>query len=235
MRIASAVFLVPMLMLLLAPALTGCSDDAGIGLKLNEIQAANPDDDDWLEIYNDSDDDVSLAGVQLRDSNRYWTFSGGKLGAGAFLKVMCDGKGKAGSTNFKLSASGERLTLLDKENNKLDQVIFPALRSKTSWGRIPDGSGAWTALGTPSAGKANVAGAPGDAGITPDKGSTTKDGGKTTPDGGKTTPDSGKTTPDSGKTTPDSGKTAPDGGKTTPDVGKSGKDGSKGTKDSGKG
>lgn len=171
--------------------LAACSDDSSIGLKLNEIQAANPDDDDWLEIYNDSDAEVSLAGVQLRDSNRYWTFAGGKLAPGAFLKVVCDGKGKAGTTNFKLSATGEQVTLLDKESNKLDQVVFPALRSKTSWGRIPDGSGNWTALGAPTPGKANLAGAPGDMGPQLDS-AVKKDAGVKKPDASKVLPDGPK-------------------------------------------
>jgi len=179
-----------MMIIPLALCAAACSDDdAAMGIKLNEIQASNPDDDDWLELYNNSDEEVSLAGVELRDSNRFWTFAGGKLAARAFLKVVCDGKNKAGSTNFKLSSSGERLTILDKSGNKLDSLVFPALRSKTSWGRIPDGDGNWTALGNPTPGKTNMAGAPADLGPQLDSAVKKPDAGTKKPDAGTKKPD----------------------------------------------
>lgn len=208
--------------LLAALLAAGCSDSASVSLKLNEIQASNPDDDDWLELFNDSDAEVSLAGVQLRDTNSYWTFAGGTLAAGGFLKVTCDGKGKSGTTNFKLSSDGEQVTLLDADGALLDRVVFPALRSKTSWGRVPNGSGAWTVLGTPTPGKANVAGAPVDGGMTPDKTADNKDGGGAKPDKTADNKDSGGAKPDKTAMKADSITPQKDAGISTNDNGTNG-------------
>jgi len=182
-----------------------------VPLKLNEILAVSDTESDWLEIYNSSGSEISLAGIQLRDSNNYWTFGGGTIKAQAWLKVVCDGSGKAGKTNFKLTSKGEQVSLYDADGALIDRVTYPSLKKDTSWGRVPDGTGTWTALGTPSPGKANISGAPGDAGPVPDKGST--------PDTGGTTKDSGGKTKDTGTKTKDTGTKTKDTGTKTQDTG----------------
>jgi len=43
-------------------------------LKLNELLAKSDKSDDWIEVYNPSDKEVSLKGFKLKDSGATWTF-----------------------------------------------------------------------------------------------------------------------------------------------------------------
>jgi hypothetical protein len=136
---------------------------------LNEVLASSATSDDWVELYNPWDNEISLVGYELRDDNNFWTFDKGTIPAGGFLQVICDGSGKNGKASFKLDTKGEQVSVHAANGDQLDLVAFPALTRDTSWGRIPDGEGTWTRLGTPTPGKPNTAGAPADGGVpTPD-------------------------------------------------------------------
>ena len=213
-NIKSPAYIIGLYLAVVSMAACETTTASSVPLKLNEILAVSDTESDWLEIYNTSGDEISLAGIQLRDSNNYWTFGSGTIKALAWLKVICDGSGKAGKTNFKLTSKGEQVSLYDADGALMDQVTYPSLKKDTSWGRVPDGTGAWTAQGSPSPGKANISGAPGDAGPAPDKGSTPDSGGKTKDSGGKTKDSGGKTKDSGGKTKDSGGKTKDSGGKT---------------------
>ncbi len=200
-------------------ATIGACDDSSSSssstIKLNEILASSDTDPDWLELYNPSDGEISLAGYELRDNNNFWTFSEGSIGAGEFKQVICDGSGQGGKTSFKLTSKGEQVSIHDAGGALIDRVVFPALSKDTAWGRIPDGDGAWTALATPSPGKPNIEGAPPDGGLSPDS---------EAPDVGQS--DLSTTKPDLGKTVkPDLGTgVKPDlGTGVKPDLGTGGK------------
>ncbi len=143
----------------------GCSDvtsTGAVGIKLNEVLALSDTSDDWLELHNPSDQDVDLGGFVLQDQGNYWTVPQAKLAAGAYLQIICDGSGSGGKASFKLTSKGESLTLKDSDGQVLDRVTFPALQSGKSWGRVPDGTGAWTGLDRPTPGAANTGGQAGD-------------------------------------------------------------------------
>lgn len=132
------------------------TDSGAQALRLNEVLAKSESGSDWLELYNTSDVEVSLAGLGLRDSNSSWTFEEGTVAARGFVRVFCDDSGVNGRASFKLSSDGESLTLVDGAGATLDTVTFPALKSDVSWGRHPDGTGSWYFLEQPTPAAANI-------------------------------------------------------------------------------
>jgi hypothetical protein len=94
----------------------------------NKSQLADADGDfsDWIEIYNASEETLSLAGWHLTDdfkNFRKWTFPQAQLEPGQFLLVWASGKNRTNwvddlHTNFKLSSDGEYLALV-KPNGRI--------------------------------------------------------------------------------------------------------------------
>jgi hypothetical protein len=106
--------------------------------------------DDWFELYNDGEQDVSLAGYQLTDDLDNPPFvipSNIVIKAKGFLLVWADEDGDAnflaGETNlhanFRLSQNGDRIYLLSPEDLMIDAVEFGRLTADVSGGRWPDG------------------------------------------------------------------------------------------------
>jgi hypothetical protein len=141
------------------------------GLVLNELMADNSQSiadpageyDDWIELFNPSVEPLALGGRYLtdkRDRLDKWRFAQTDLvlAPGAFLVVWCDEQPLQGSlhTNFKLSAGGEFLALVDRDGvTILDSLGFGPQVKDLSLGRNPDGSGKWQTM-PPSAGTANL-------------------------------------------------------------------------------
>jgi hypothetical protein len=101
--------------------------------------------DDWLELYNVTDQQVDLAGRHLSDepnNPRKWQFSAGTtLPPNGFLIVWMDEDGMAPiglHASFKLSASGETVYFTDTDANLnavLDSVTFGIQETDRSYGR----------------------------------------------------------------------------------------------------
>lgn len=140
---------------------------------INELMAANStvmdpqgEQEDWIELFNTVDQAVDLSGMYLSDtaSNpRKWAFPAGTiLAPGAYLVVWADEDGgdEPGlHASFKLSAAGEQVLLVDVDergNQVLDRVDFGAQEEDQAYGRMPDGSGGFEVLGTPTPGAANL-------------------------------------------------------------------------------
>ncbi|MEZ6119877.1 MAG: lamin tail domain-containing protein [Pirellulaceae bacterium] len=121
-----------------------------IGLLITELSAANDtllldsdgDASDWLEIHNPTDSPVSLSGWHLTDDAddlTKWTFSDVTLQPAEHRIVFASDKDRTAGelhTNFKLSADGEYLALVQP-----DQTIeaeyspqFPEQTSDVSYG-----------------------------------------------------------------------------------------------------
>ena len=131
----------------------------GQGPLINEFMARNAttiaDDrgqyDDWLEIYNPTQQSVDLSLLYLTDKLNNltrWRFPARDviLGPGEFLLVWCDGDTNQSGlhTNFKLDGDGEFIALVDRDGvSILDSVSFAAQQFDISMGRYPDGSGDW--------------------------------------------------------------------------------------------
>jgi len=129
------------------------------GVVLNEAQASNAtthadqngEHDDWIELYNNGNVPVDLAGFHLSDDPAdpaKWTFPDTVIAPQGFLIAWADEDGgQAGlHANFKLAASGEPLLLSDPMGNVVDETAMPSLQADATWGRYPNGTGEWTVL-----------------------------------------------------------------------------------------
>ncbi len=142
---------------------------------INEVVSANTtinqDEDgsyqDWVEIRNNGASAVNLDSFGLSDDALLpfkWTFPAVSIGAGQNLLIWCSDKDRATAgqplhTNFKLSSAGETLILTNGSGLLLDTVTVPFMLQNISYGRIPNGTGAFKFFNvvTPAAANGNVA------------------------------------------------------------------------------
>jgi spore coat protein CotH len=132
-----------------------------LGIVINELLAKNNhiiidqdgQYDDWLELYNAIDSSISLTGKYLTNSKTNfdkWKFKDNLiLGPHNYLLIWCDNDtNQVGlHTNFKLSADGEFVALVDNDGlTILDSITIGKQSEDTSFGRYPDGSNYWQFL-----------------------------------------------------------------------------------------
>ena len=123
----------------------------GQTIRISEIMADNGsvlldedgDSADWIELHNTSDSPVDLNGWYLTDDAadlNQWSFPATPIAAKGFLVVFASDKDRstAGSelhTNFKLSASGEYLALVQANGTTVEHELpFYALQEDISYG-----------------------------------------------------------------------------------------------------
>lgn len=103
---------------------------------------------DWIELYNNTDSSVDLSGWHLTDDAgdlTQWTFPTTVIGAKSFLVVFASNKDRtiSGSelhTNFKLSASGESVMLVQSDGATIEHTLtFPELDEDISYGHSYSG------------------------------------------------------------------------------------------------
>lgn len=147
---------------------------AGLGagtLKINELLASNlsygsdesNDYDDWIEILNYGSDAIFLGDKFLTDNQSNpdkWQFPQISINPGQFLLLWADDEMDQGQlhTNFKLDKGGEYVGIYQSENGnflKIDEIAFGQQETDVSFGRIPDATGAFTLMSTPSPGYPN--------------------------------------------------------------------------------
>lgn len=112
---------------------------------------SNGDYDDWVEIYNSTDEPINMEGYFLSDSRGTRTkfvFPDVVIDPDGFLIIWCDGEPEQGElhADFRLSASGEHLGLYDPDTLVLDYLRFAATPNDVSIGRYPNGHGAFSRL-----------------------------------------------------------------------------------------
>lgn len=115
--------------------------------------------DDWVELYNNTANSISLDNVYLSDSynNRMkWQFPlGTTIGPNAYLIVWTDGDSlqvNGFHTPFKLSGTGEKVMLSYADGFIIDSVRYGQQVEDISWGRYPNGTGPYMALNPTFAG-----------------------------------------------------------------------------------
>ncbi len=122
---------------------------------INEVMSANTktvsdqdnEFDDWIELFNKSNAPIDLTRWILSDNpdnlDKYRIPKGTVIPANGYLIVWADENGKQTGlhANFKLSASGEPLLLLDSSGNQVDMVQIPALNDDVAYARQPNGTG----------------------------------------------------------------------------------------------
>jgi len=116
--------------------------------------------DDWIELYNNTNQPVDLSGYFLSDNVAdilKWKFPNGTIiNANDFLIIWADEDGSQSGlhANFKLSAYGESIILSNPQSNIIDQITFSNQTSDISFGRYPNGTGKFSFM-TPSFNKLN--------------------------------------------------------------------------------
>jgi len=116
------------------------SNDSSTGITDNDAEY-----DDYVELYNNTNTALLLDNYYLSDSSEYptkWKFpSGIIINANAYLIVWCDNDSsnfKGVHTNFRLSKSGDDITLSAPNGTIIDQVIFGQQETAQSYSRFPN-------------------------------------------------------------------------------------------------
>jgi len=125
-------------------------------LIINEIcpdpKVGIPDDDgeivDWIEIYNTTDETISLAGYYLSDKENKplkWKFTdNAAIAAHGYYLIYCSGKDKMQDngiphTNFSVSAERETIVLSDSAGRLIDRVTIENVPADYSVGLNENG------------------------------------------------------------------------------------------------
>jgi len=128
-------------------------------LVINEILAGNDNSgsdefgefDDWVEIYNGSDEPINMQGIFLSDNHGNRTkfiFPDFVLPAGEVVVVWCDDQPEQGPfhASFRLSGTGEEVGLYNQDTTSLDYVRYGSIPDDISVGRFPNGRGPFNLL-----------------------------------------------------------------------------------------
>lgn len=162
----AALFIAVAVLLLMCGAACAQQADMEPSLCINELMASNQSSledsfgrhPDWVELFNASDEAVSLDGMCLSDKKdeleRYSFPDGLVLGPKEYLIVFCSGLKKNVEdelhTSFKLSAMGEAV-YLSKDGQVIDSVLFEDMEPDVSLCRTGDGSYVVSKVPTPGA------------------------------------------------------------------------------------
>jgi spore coat protein CotH len=138
------------------------------------ITDPNGEYDDWIELYNPTSNMIPLTGKYLTDKTdnlTKWKFIIPNLflAPNEYLLVWCDeDSGQIGyHTNFKLSATGEFIALVENDGvTIIDSISFGAQSIDISFGRQTDAGNNWIFM-TPTPGTTNNIVSVDDEGIIP--------------------------------------------------------------------
>ena len=147
-------------------------------IAINEIMASNGstiadedgDFEDWIELYNYSNEAINLLGFGLSDDYAQpfrWVFPDVTMLPGDFLLVWASNKNRTNPdgelhTNFAISASGEEILLTTPDGVRMDEIPPIPIPRDISYGRYPDGAEELLFFETPTPGFPNSGGSSGD-------------------------------------------------------------------------
>ncbi len=143
---------------------SGSFSQSDSAVKLSEIMADNASYagrngvyDDWIELVNESDRDVSLSGYGLSDDQSKplkWRFPDVTIPARGYLLVYASGRSDSNlDASFRLNPEGETVILSDPSGRALDEVDFSLLSADQSYAKS---GGKWTNALAPTPGRANT-------------------------------------------------------------------------------
>ncbi|MGC9327205.1 MAG: lamin tail domain-containing protein, partial [Candidatus Hinthialibacter sp.] len=121
---------------------------------INEFMANPSDGNDWIEIYNTSQNTIHLGGWHLSDDKdeiQKWALPPYEIPPGGFLCFDADNDFNVAGNGFGLSKNGEQILLsylpgLANAGRVADGVPYKAQETNGSWGRFGDGGEYWRAM-----------------------------------------------------------------------------------------
>jgi hypothetical protein len=126
-------------------------------VKINEVESSGGTPGDWIELYNTGTSAIDISGFVLKDDNDAHVFTipaGTSIGAGAYLAFDVE-------VSFGLGAP-DAARLFDKAGALLDSYTWTT-HATTTYGRCPNGTGAFGTTGSSTKGAANVCASTGPA------------------------------------------------------------------------
>lgn len=137
---------------------------------INEFMAANQNgatneagqNEDWIELYNRTAVSLSLDGLYLTDdytSPTKYPLPELVIQPYSYLIIWADQGSNTSSymhCNFKLSAAGEELMLSNISGAVLDSITFGVQTADVSYGRCPNGTGAFMYYAAPTFNSGNI-------------------------------------------------------------------------------
>ena len=106
--------------------------------------------DDWIELYNKGTESVDLSGYFMSDGDgelAKWQFPDGtSIAPDGYLIVWADKDEDQSSADelhadFKLSADGEQIYLVNTDTVIIDNVLYAEQTEDSSFARLPNGTG----------------------------------------------------------------------------------------------
>lgn len=140
-------------------------------LFINEFMADNTlikdefgEADDWVELYNSSNEPIYMGNKYLSDDfadPQKWKLPAETMQPRSYRVFWLDNQAAQGirHANFKLAASGEQIGLFASVAEgyaPIDTFSFGQMQTNISWGKLPDGAGAFRALPSRTPNATNV-------------------------------------------------------------------------------
>ena len=138
-----------------APAEDPLAGDPLAGIKINEVESDGPAD--FIELINTSETPTDVSGLVLKDNDDSHTLAipdGTSIPAGGFLAVDTDVRG-----GFGLELSDAARVFMSDGTTLLDSYSWTS-HASTTYGRCPDGTGAFVTTTAATKGSANACPAP---------------------------------------------------------------------------
>jgi hypothetical protein len=145
-------------------------------VRINEISGANSifineyqKKNDWVELYNTTDEEVDVEGMYLTDDlskpdkyqiTRQGTNANTKIAPHGYLLVWCDKletNAQGLHASFKISADGGVIALVAADRSWVDHLYYGPHDGNQTVGRFPDGSQTVYTTNVPTIAKANIA------------------------------------------------------------------------------
>jgi hypothetical protein len=131
----------------------GAANDCSVPVKINEIESDDGSNPDWIELFNPGAVTVDLSGFVLKDNDNTHIFTipaGTTIAPGSFIAFDALGFGLG---------SSDAARFFDPAGNLLDSFTWTA-HAATTYGRCPNGTGAFTTTTTVTKGAANDCSSP---------------------------------------------------------------------------
>jgi hypothetical protein len=144
----------------------GAANDCGVAVKINEVESNGGTPGDWIELINNGSTAVDLSGYILRDNDDSHTStipSGTTIAAGGYLAEDVESSFGLGSADSARLFAPDGTTLVDSYSW--------TAHATTTYGRCPNGTGAFTTTSAPTKGAPNAC--PGTVSTSPWPGGST--------------------------------------------------------------